>query len=67
MEKGIIKSFDRSCGTGMIGYADETDIRFYAESVVGRSRADLKQGDAVLFEIGDVKNLYIAINVRKCG
>ena len=67
MQKGIIKSFDKSCGMGMIGRISEADIRFYAESVVGRSRADLKRGDAVWYEVDNIKNLHIAINVRKCA
>jgi cold shock CspA family protein len=65
IQKGIIKSFDKSCGMGMISRPPEADVRFYAESIVGRSRAGLMKGDAVWFDIGNIKNLHIAINIRK--
>ena len=65
MEKGIIKSYDKNCGMGMIGRTSDRDVRFYTDSVVGRSRADLAQGDSVWFEIDNIKNLHIAINIRK--
>jgi cold shock CspA family protein len=66
MEKGTVKSFDKSCGMGIICRDSEADIKFYAESVVGRSRAGLMTGDTVWFEVDNIKNLHIAINVRKC-
>ena len=65
MEKGIVKSFDKSCGMGMISRTSDSDVRFYAESIVGRSRAGLVQGDLVWFEVDNIKNLHIAINIRK--
>lgn len=66
MEKGTIKSFDKLCGLGTISHGSEGDVKFYAESVVGGSRAGLAQGDQVWFEMENIKNLHIAINVRKC-
>jgi len=66
VEKGIVKSFDKHCGTGMISRAPNIDVRFYTESVVGRSRAGLKKGDSVEFEINNIKNFHNAIKVRKC-
>ena len=65
MEKGIIKSYDKNCGMGVIGRSSDKDVQFYVDSVVGRGRAGLKQGDSVWFEIDNIKNLHIAINVRK--
>ena len=65
MEKGTVKSFDKHCGMGMISRLSDVDVKFYSDSVVGRSRVDLKQGDAVWFEVDNIKNLHIAINVRK--
>jgi len=65
MEKGTVKSYDKSCGMGMIGRISDADVRFYTESVIGKSQAGLAQGDSVWFEIDNIKNLHIAINVRK--
>ena len=65
MERGIIKTYDKSCGMGMIGRASNADVRFYRESIIGRDRAGLIQGDSVWFEVDNIKNLHIAINVRK--
>jgi len=65
MEKGIVQTFDKSCGMGMISRASEGNVKFYAESIVGGSRAGLMQGDQVWFEVDNIKNLHIAINVRK--
>ena len=65
MERGTVKSFDKNCGTGMISRLEEVDVRFYVESIIGRERAGLKQGDSVLFDVGNIKNLHIAVNVRK--
>jgi cold shock CspA family protein len=65
MENGTVKSYDMSCGVGMINREPEDDVRFYSESVVGKGRAGLTEGDSVWFEIGNVRNLDIAINVRR--
>ena len=65
MEKGTVKSYDKSWGMGMISRLAEGDVGFYTDNIVGRERAGLKQGDAVWFEVSNVKNLHIAINVRK--
>ena len=65
MQEGIVKSLDKSCGIGTIGCPCEDDIRFYMESVIGKERAGLQQGDRVSFDVGNIKNLRIAVNVRK--
>ena len=65
MEMGIIKTYDKSCGMGLISPASDIDVRFYAESIIGRDRANLVQGDSVWFEVDNIKNLHIAINMRK--
>ena len=65
MEKGIVKSYDKICATGMISRMSEVDVRFYTESVIGRNRAEIVPGDSVWFDIDNVKNLHIAINIRK--
>lgn len=67
MENGIVKAYDKVCGVGMISRAADANIRFYAESIIGKSRAGLAAGDSVLFEIDNIKNLHIAINIRKCA
>jgi cold shock CspA family protein len=67
VQKGTIKSFDKSCGMGVIVCRFEDDIMFYEESVVGRSRAGLQKGDEVCFDINNIKNLHIAVNVTKCA
>jgi len=65
MEKGTVKSYDKSCGMGLISRSSDGDVRFYTESVTGRNYAGLAQGDSVWFEIDNIKNLHIAINIRK--
>ena len=65
MEKGTVRTYDVSCGLGTIARASETDIRFYAESVIWKGHAGLGVGDAVIFEVDNIQNLHIAINVRK--
>jgi cold shock CspA family protein len=65
MERGIVKSFDKSCGLGTITRPADSDIRFYAESIIGKDRAGLVTGDSVIFEASNVKNLHIAVNIRK--
>mgnify|MGYP001084856813 CR=1 FL=1 len=65
MQKGTVKSYDKNCGMGMISRASDVDVRFYAESIIGRDRAGLAQGDSVWFEVDNIKNLHIAINIRK--
>ncbi len=67
MEKGTVKTFSKICGLGMISRLTDEDLQFYADSIVGGSRADVKQGDSVWFEVGNIKNLHIAINIRKCN
>ncbi len=39
MEKGIIKSYDKSCGLGTISRASDVDVRFYAASIIERDRS----------------------------
>jgi len=65
MEKGIVKSYDKYCGMGTINHASDSNVKFYIESVNGKERAGLTQGDSVMFEVYDIKNLHIAINVNK--
>ena len=65
MEKGTVKSYDKNCGMGLISRLAEVDVRFYGDSIVGKERAGIKQGDSVWFDVGNIKNLYIALNVRK--
>lgn len=65
MQKGMVKSYDKSCGMGLISRSFDVDVRFYAESIIGRDRTNLAQGDAVWFEVDNIKTLHIAINVRK--
>lgn len=65
MQRGIVKSYDKNCGTGMISCGSEADVKFFTESVIGKSRAGLMQGDSVFFEVDNIKNLHIAINIRK--
>ena len=66
MERGTVKSYDQSCGMGLISRLANADVKFYAGSILGRDRIDLKQGDPVWFEVDNIKNLHIAINIRKC-
>jgi cold shock CspA family protein len=66
VERGTVKSFDVSCGVGMISRAPDSDVRFYSEGVVGHNRSSLTRGDLVWFEVDNVKSLHVAINVRKC-
>ena len=65
MERGIIKSYDKGCGTGMINRTSDGEVRFYTESIIGRDRIGLKTGDSVWFEVDNIKNLHVAINIRK--
>ena len=67
MEKGTVKMYDKNCGMGVISRAFAADVQFYSQSIVGRGRAHITQGDSVWFEINDIKNLHIAINVLKCN
>ena len=66
MERGTVKSYDQSCGVGMISRLADVDVRFYDNSIVGRDRDGLKQGDPVWFEVDNIKNFHIAVNIRKC-
>ena len=65
MERGTVRTYDKSCGVGTIARKDDNDIRFYAESIITRDRALLTMGDTVLFESSNLKNMHIAINIRK--
>ncbi len=64
MEKGTIKSYDQGSG-GTIGRSDG-DVRFSADRIVGKDRMALKLGDYVWFELENMQNNYVAINIRKC-
>ena len=65
MEKGTVRSIDRSGGTGMIGRMSDVDVKFFADSILGKDRFRLKQGDIVWFEVDNVKTVHTAINIRK--
>ena len=65
MEKGTVESYDKSSGMGMIGRLSEADVKFFADSVIGRDRLSLASGDSVWFEVDNIKSLHIAINIRK--
>lgn len=67
MEKGTVKSYDKSCGMGFITRLASEDVQFYTDSIIGNDRANLKSGDLVWFEVDNVKNLHIAINIRRCS
>ena len=67
MEKGVVKSFDKNSGMGFISRTADKDVKFYANSVIGRSLSSLQQGDAVWFEVDCIQTLHIAINIRKCS
>ena len=64
MERGIIKSDDRTSGVGTIGRSENSDLRFNANRVIG-NRNDLKPGDSVWFEVATMHSNHIAINIRK--
>lgn len=66
MERGIIKSYDQESGTGTIGCSESADVRFNAERILGKDRNSLRQGDPVWFEIENIQNNHVAINIRKC-
>jgi cold shock CspA family protein len=65
MQRGTIKSFDKSSGAGIIGRDLENDVRFFSENIVGRGRGLLEVGDRVMFEVENINSRHIAINVRK--
>ena len=65
MERGTVKSYDKCCGMGTIRRLASEDVKFYADSIVGRDKVGLKEGDSVWFEMDNIKNLHIAINIRK--
>lgn len=65
MEKGTIKSYDKNSG-GIITRLASADVNFSPENILGKDRMNLKQGDAVWFEVENVAQLHRAINIRKC-
>jgi len=67
MEKGIVRSYDKNCGMGMISRSSDVDVKFLTDSVIGRDRVNLAQGDFVWFEVENINNFHVAINIRKCG
>jgi len=66
MERGMVKSFDRTSGSGTISRAESTDLRFNVNRLIG-NRNDLHQGDRVWFEIETMHGSHVAINIRKIG
>ena len=67
MERGIVKLYDKNGGMGIIGRVSDSDVRFYAQSIIGKDRVHLAQGDAVWFQVDNIQILHTAINVRKCN
>ena len=65
MQKGSIKSYDKEGGSGMIDRLGDSEVKFFSTNVIGRDRMSLKTGDNVWYEIDNVKNVQIAINIRK--
>jgi len=66
MERGMIKSYDRTSGSGTISRSESTDLQFNANRVLG-NRNDLHQGDGVWFEVETMHGNHVAINIRKTG
>ncbi len=66
MERGIIKSDDQGSGKGTIGRCENADVRFNANCIIGKDRNGLKQGAPVWFEIQNIQNNHVGINIRKC-
>jgi len=66
MERGMIRSYDRTSGTGMISRSESTDLQFNANRIIG-NRNDLHQGDRVWFEVETMQGSHVAINIRKIG
>jgi len=66
VQRGIIKSYDKSTNSGTIGRALEVDVRFFADKVLGRDRSTLMQGDQIWFELEQIDHHHVAINIRKC-
>ena len=65
MERGVIVSFDRGSGRGTISRAGNSEVQFSAEHILGRDRTSLKKGDNVWFELENIQNNNVAINIRK--
>ena len=65
MERGTVKSYDKSSGRGSIGRLGNTDVNFSSDRVLGRDRLHIKEGDSVLFEVDNINHLHVAINIRK--
>lgn len=66
MEKGTVASLDKSCGAGMIRKLSDGEVRFQVGNIIGRDRNTLTTGDFVWFEVENIDNVHMAINVRKC-
>ena len=66
MERGLIKIFDRTAGSGTISRGEEKDIQFYANAIISRDRNALNQGDPVWFEVESFSGQHFAINIRRC-
>ncbi len=65
MEKGTIQSYDKAGGAGVIRRLGCDTVTFNAQSVLGRDRLAIKQGDMVSFEVENVNSFHVAINIRK--
>ena len=66
MERGTIRSFDRSSGDGTISRSGNSDVRFNASRIIGKDKGGFKPGDSVWFEVENIQSNHVAINIRKC-
>ncbi len=65
MERGLVKSYNKGSGAGVISRSSNTDVNFSSDNVLGKHRFSLEQGDSVWFEVDTRKDLHVAINIRK--
>jgi cold shock CspA family protein len=65
MERGIISSYVRGSSGGTISCSGGEEVRFNASYIIGKDRNNLKQGDHVWFEVENIQNCHVAINIRK--
>ena len=66
MEKGTVAFLDKNGGAGMIRKLADGEVRFHVGDIIGRDRNTLTAGDFVWFEMENINNVHMAINVRKC-
>jgi len=66
MEKGSVQFIDNNSGNGTIRRLGDVEVRFNTANIIGRDKMTLKAGDFVWFEMENINNTHVAINVRKC-